>query len=186
MREDRAVARAGEHHRHPGRPGGVDDEPADVHPAAFELVAEEATERVVADDAAEADAEPQTCRAGRHDRSGAADGEARLVDEPLRLTERGLDVAGQHEVGVRVAEDEEIQRVGHARTIPEAARGTMARRRLGEPMRPMRAAISKLTAGMLMMLAACTGASNEVPPASGSGTGSSSSAVITRFANGRS
>jgi hypothetical protein len=38
------------------------------------------------------------------------------------LTEHGLDVAGQHEVGVRVAEDEEIERVGHARTIPEGDR----------------------------------------------------------------
>ena len=52
-------------------------------------------------------------------------------------------------------------------------------------MRAMRAATSKLTAGMLVMLAACTGASNEVPPAPGSGTGSSSSALITRFGNGR-
>ena len=52
-------------------------------------------------------------------------------------------------------------------------------------MRSMRAATSRVTAGMLVMLAACTGASTEVPPTSGSGTGSSPSAIITRFANGR-
>src|SRR6266498_2537364 len=52
-------------------------------------------------------------------------------------------------------------------------------------MRPMRAATSRLTAGMLVMLAACTGASTEGPPTSGSGTGSSPSDIITRFANGQ-
>jgi hypothetical protein len=52
----------------------------------------------------------------------------RLVDEPLRLTERGVDVAGQHEVGVRVAEDEEVDRLGHARTIPEASTVVPTRR----------------------------------------------------------
>jgi hypothetical protein len=67
MREDRAVVRAGEHHGHPGRPGRVDDESFDVHPAAFKLVAQEATERVVADDAAELGAEPKPSRTGRDD-----------------------------------------------------------------------------------------------------------------------
>lgn len=52
-------------------------------------------------------------------------------------------------------------------------------------MRPMRAATSRLTAGMLVMLAACTGASTEGPPTSGSETGSSPPAIITRFANGQ-
>jgi len=52
-------------------------------------------------------------------------------------------------------------------------------------MRPMRAATSRLTAGLLVMLAACTGGSTEGPPTSGSGTGSSPSGIITRFANGQ-
>ena len=52
-------------------------------------------------------------------------------------------------------------------------------------MRSMRAATSRLTAGLLVMLAACTGGSTEGPPTSGSGTGSSPSAIITRFANGQ-
>ncbi len=69
MREDRAVVRAGEDDGHAGRPSLVDDEPADVHPAALELVAQEATERVVAHDAAEPDAEPEPGRAGRDDRA---------------------------------------------------------------------------------------------------------------------
>ena len=60
----------------------------------------------------------------------------------------------------------------------------MTPRRVGEPMRPMRAATSRLTAGLLVMLAACTGGSTEGPPTSGSGTGSSPSGIITRFANG--
>ena len=119
--EDRAVVRAGEDDGDAGRPGLVDDEPADVHPAALELVAQETTEVVVAHDAAEADAEPEPGRAGRDDRPGTADGQPRPVDEPLGLSERGLDGPRQHEVGVRVAEHEEIERVGHARTIPEVA-----------------------------------------------------------------
>jgi len=61
----------------------------------------------------------------------------------------------------------------------------MTPRRVGEPMRPMRAATSRLTAGLLVMLAACTGGSTEGPPTSGSGTGSSPSGIITRFANGQ-
>ena len=52
-------------------------------------------------------------------------------------------------------------------------------------MRSMRAATSRLTAGLLVMLAACTGESTEGPPTSGSGTGSSPSGIITRFANGQ-
>jgi hypothetical protein len=128
MREDRAVVRSSEHHGHPGRPGSVEDESTDVHPTAFELVVQEATERVVADDAAEPDAEPEPGGAGRDDRARATDREPRVVDEPLRLTERGLDVAGQHEVGVRVAEDEEIERVVHARTIPEASGSSRGQR----------------------------------------------------------
>ena len=48
-----------------------------------------------------------------------ADGEVRSVDEPLGLPERGLDIAEQYQVGVRVAEDEEVERVGHERTIAE-------------------------------------------------------------------
>lgn len=140
MGEDGPVGRASEHDAHPGRPVRIDDQPADIHIVAFELVAQEATERVVADHAAEPDAEPQTGRAGREDRSGTADGETRLVDEPLRLTERGVDVAGQHEVGVRVAQDEEIDRVGHARTIPEASTVANVGRRLGR--RPGAAAMT--------------------------------------------
>jgi hypothetical protein len=61
----------------------------------------------------------------------------------------------------------------------------MTRRRVGEPMRSMRAATSRLTAGLLVVLAACTGGSTEGPPTSGSGTGSSPSGIITRFANGQ-
>ena len=65
--------------------------------------------------------------AGRGDRARAADREPRVVDEPLGLAEPRLDAPGQHEVGVRLAEDEEIERVGHARTITEA--GVVARAR---------------------------------------------------------
>jgi len=61
----------------------------------------------------------------------------------------------------------------------------MTRRRVGEPMRSMRAATSRLTAGLLVMLAACTGGSTEGPSTSGSGTDSSPSGIITRFANGQ-
>ena len=52
-------------------------------------------------------------------------------------------------------------------------------------MRSMRAATSRLTAGLLVMLAACTGGSTEGPSTSGSGTDSSPSGIITRFANGQ-
>jgi hypothetical protein len=121
MREDRAVVRSSEHHGHARRPGRVDDQPADVDASVLELVVEEPAERVVAHDAAESDPEPEPRRAGRDDRARTPDREPRPVDEPLGLCERGLDVPRQDEVGVRVAEDEEIERVGHARTIPEAS-----------------------------------------------------------------
>jgi uncharacterized membrane protein len=119
--QDRAVVRSSEHHGHARRPVRVHDQPADVDPSVLELVPQEASELVVAHDAAESDAEPEPRRAGGDDRAGATDGQVRPVDEPLGLSERGLDVPRQHEVGVRVAEHEEIERVGHARTIPEGA-----------------------------------------------------------------
>src|SRR4029453_17825839 len=58
---------------------------------------------------------------GRGDRPRAPAREPRVVDEPLGLAEPRLDVPGQHEVGGRVAEDEEVEGVGPARTIPEAS-----------------------------------------------------------------
>jgi hypothetical protein len=51
------------------------------------------------------------------------------LDEPLGLAERGLDVAEQHEVGVRIAEDEEVEPVGHERTIAEGLPSERARYR---------------------------------------------------------
>ena len=118
---DRAVVRTGEHHGHPRRPVGVDDEAGEVHATELELVAHEAAERVVAHDAAEPDDEAEPGRAAREDRPRTADGEASPLDEPLGLPERRLDIADKHEVGVRVTEDEEVEglgRVGHGRTIP--------------------------------------------------------------------
>ena len=135
VREDRAVVRPGEHDGHAGRSARLGDQPADVHAATFELVAQEAAEQVVAHDAAEPDAESQPGGTARDDRPRAADGEVSPLDEPLGLAERGLDVAEQHEVGVRVAEDEEVERVGwvggvgHERTIAEGLPSERARYR---------------------------------------------------------
>ena len=48
----------------------------------------------------------------------------------------------------------------------------------------MRETISRLTAGMLVALAACTGASSQGPAGSGPGTTTTVPATVTRFANG--
>ena len=51
--------------------------------------------------------------------------EPRLVDQVLRLAERGHHVAAaQHQVGVRVAEHEQVE-VGHPRTLRDAPGATM-------------------------------------------------------------
>jgi hypothetical protein len=52
-------------------------------------------------------------------------------------------------------------------------------------MRSMRATTSRLTAGMLVALAACTGSSSQGPADTGPGTPSTAPATVTRFANGQ-
>ncbi len=111
--QDRAIVGAREHDGEPRRAIGCDDEPFHVHAPAVELVAHEATEEVVADDTAEGNAESEASGAARHDRPGAADREMGAVQEPLPLPERRLDVPRQHEVGVRVAEDQEVDAIRH-------------------------------------------------------------------------
>jgi hypothetical protein len=52
-------------------------------------------------------------------------------------------------------------------------------------MRSMRATISRLTAGIFVALAACTGASSQGPGESGPGRTTTAPAAVTRFANGQ-
>ena len=121
-REDRSVVPPGKDDGQAGRPSGFDDQAGHVDPPALELVAHEPPEHVVAHDAADRRSQAEAGGAARDDRAGPADGQVRVVDDPLDLAERGLDVADQEQIGVDVAEDQQIDRIRHGRTIAEAVR----------------------------------------------------------------
>ena len=92
----------------------VDRHPRDVDAARGELLEHRPAEQIVADHPADRDPQPQPGGGARGDRARPADRERRLVDEPLRLPERRHDVAAaQDQVGVHVAKDDQVERLGH-------------------------------------------------------------------------
>jgi hypothetical protein len=135
-REDRAVVRPGEDDRQPRRPIRLDDEPRDVHASALELISHETPEDVVADDAADRGPKAEPCGTAREDRARAADGELRLLDDPLDLPERRFDIAHEDEVGVDVAQHQQVDRIRHGRTIAEEPEHPAATRGRASIVRP--------------------------------------------------
>ena len=106
-REHRPVAGAREADAHPGRLGHRPDR-GDVDP--IERLEHRAPERVVAHAADDRHPQPQPRGARRHDRSGAAERELRVIDELLALAEGRHEVAAaQDEVRVDVPDDEEVE-----------------------------------------------------------------------------
>lgn len=85
---------------------GFDDERFHDDTPALELVTHEATEQIVTNDATEPHPKPEPSGGARDDRPRAPHRKPSLVHEPLGLPEHGLDVPGQHQVGVRIAQDQ--------------------------------------------------------------------------------
>ncbi len=102
-----------------GRPVVVDGDPADVDPARPQLVLHEPAERIVAHHAGESHPQTELGGGARHDGAGAADREGARVHEAFGLPERrGHVPAVQHQIGVRVAQHQQIE-IGHGvATIP--------------------------------------------------------------------
>ena len=102
-----------------------------VMPAAPELVEDEPAGRVVADHAHERGAQPQAGASAGRDRGGPAHRERPRIRELFRLPIRELaGRAVKHDVGVGVADHQQIEAGGHARRPVAAARAT--RRRSGD------------------------------------------------------
>jgi O-acetyl-ADP-ribose deacetylase (regulator of RNase III) len=125
-REDRPIVRSGEHDGHPRRRLRIDVDAADVHAEIGETVAHESTEQVFADHRGDRHTQTELRGAAGEDRARPADREPRVVDQMFGLTESGNDVATvQDEIGVRVAEYEQVQVDRHRGTLRHDHPATM-------------------------------------------------------------
>ena len=109
--EHRAVAPGlREHDGQPGAPLAIHHHAARVHAALPQRVHHEAPEQVVAHHARDPGPQAQPRCAARHYRARAADEQIGVAHQLLHLPERGLDaLAAQHQVGVDVPEDQEVE-----------------------------------------------------------------------------
>ena len=114
--------------RQPGLERRVAHHPADVDAARGHGVQHETAEIVVAHFADEGDAQPQPRRAAGENGRRPADRERGVVQDLLHLTIRRRHLAAQHQVGVDVAHDDDVEfpfkMLGHRdsyRFIPDSA-----------------------------------------------------------------
>jgi len=126
MRDERAVSRMRDRDGDTGLQARVADDARDVDAPRRHLLQAEAAEEIVTDLPDERDRGAEPREAHRHDRSGAAEHEARVLDEHLPAGGREGLVAVEHEVDVDLAgEEDPLQPI----TSPRPACGSRTRRR---------------------------------------------------------
>ena len=137
-RQDRPIVAAGEDHGQAGGQRPIDDHGRDVDAPPAEGLELKPPQSIVADDADESASKSQTGCAGRNDRTRASDLKPGGVDELLDLAKRGYDVASQQQVGVAIAQNDEIV-LGHG------AGGSVALRRGSQELARERASDTVLS-----------------------------------------
>jgi hypothetical protein len=102
---------AGSNRQHDAEAGGdgrIRAEPPHVDPAVGQGVADESAVQIVADRGRERGRHSEAGQPAGHDGGRAAQHEIGGVDQGLRLPERGNGIAGEEQVGVGVADDQDV------------------------------------------------------------------------------
>ncbi len=118
--QDGAVIGASQDHRETGWSLPVHAKSSRVDPLVLDRSSNERSEQVVADDAGKRHPEPEPGGSAGQDGSGTAEHQSSVFDDRFDLSEGRSGLDSEDQVGIRVAEHQQVDALSHRRSVASA------------------------------------------------------------------